>query len=215
MLTFDPNDTGTYQVQCTNQGYCYFCNCLIVNGGSGASANNAHPINFTLTGAADDGGGITAILEADFSWQSSDGNLPDLSNCQTGENVTYPNTNNSACPNNNPPQQCYYPPSPPWPVNGSGGSGYPNPTQVTGPATAGAFKDYSSITNLSFVKPYSANSFNGTQYYQYSCNGGAWTNIYGPTTITRSIYQNSQNKWVATVSRSDTSKTSTYVFLVQ
>ena len=37
MLAFDPNDTGTYQVQSTNQGYCYFCNCLIVNGGSGAS----------------------------------------------------------------------------------------------------------------------------------------------------------------------------------
>ena len=38
MLTFDPTDLGTYQVQSTNQGYCYFCNCLIVNCGSGASA---------------------------------------------------------------------------------------------------------------------------------------------------------------------------------
>ena len=41
MLAFDPTDLGTYEVQSTNQGYCYFCNCLIVNCWSFASANDA------------------------------------------------------------------------------------------------------------------------------------------------------------------------------
>ena len=214
-LAFDSTDTGTYTVVSYSWAFCPVLDRWFWNGNeSEGSTNNAYPVSFTLTGASDDGGGVTVILERDFAWQSSDGNPSDLSNCQMREKVTYSNTNNSPCPNNNPPQACYYPPSPPWPVNGTPGSGYPNPTLVEGPASACGFKDYNSITNLSFVKPYSGSSFNGTQYYQYSCNGGDWTNIYGPTTITRSL-QNSQGKWVATASASDTTKTSTYVLKVQ
>jgi hypothetical protein len=156
-LAFDPTDTGTYTVVSYSWAFCPVLGRWFWNGnGSQGSANNAYPVNFTLTGASDQGGGVTVILEADFSWQSSDGSLPDLSNCQMREDVTYPNTNNSACPNNSPPppQKCYYPTSPPWPVNGTSGSGYVNPTIPTpGPATGGTATDLDSITNLAFVKP--------------------------------------------------------------
>lgn len=129
------------------------------------------------------------------------------------EYVTYPSTNNSACPNNSPAGLCYYPPSPPWPVAGAAGTGYPNPTSPTpGPADGGTSSDNDSVTNLNFVKPYSTNSFASTQYIQYSCDSGTtWTNIYGPITITRSMSTNPSSKWVVTVSRSDTSVTSPFV----
>ena len=139
------------------------------------------------------------------------GNLSDLSSCSMREYVTYPNTNNSTCPNNSPPQLCYYPTSPPWPANGQNGTGYPNPTSPTpGPANGGTSMDLNSVTNINFVNPYSSNSFNGTQYIQYSCRGGLWTSIYGPITITRSVSYSS-GRWHATVSRSDTTVTSSYV----
>lgn len=172
----------------------------------------AVPTNFHMTGASDVGGGALPYLQAYFSWDSTSGNLQDLSSCNMREYVTYPTSNNSACPNNNPPGSCYYPPSPPWPTPGLSGTGYPNPTSPPpGQATGGTFTDNNVVTNLNFVTPYSASSFNGTQYFQYSCNGGAWTNIYGPKTITRSMSQNAQAKWVVTVSRSDTSTKSTYL----
>jgi hypothetical protein len=41
-LGFDPSDLGTYLVESTNQGYCYACNCWIVNSGSGASVTIGH-----------------------------------------------------------------------------------------------------------------------------------------------------------------------------
>lgn len=195
----------------------------VADGGSSSSNSwpftvnpAAVPVNFKLTSATDDGGGAFPLIDAFFSWQSSSGNLAGLSSCLMRESVTYPNSNNAACPNNNPPQQCYYPPSPPWPASGQVGAAYPNPTVPTpAPATGGTSEDQNSVTNLSFVQPYSASSFSATQYVQYSCNGGAWTNIYGPITITRAMTENSSSQWQVTVSRSDTSVTSTYVIANQ
>jgi hypothetical protein len=132
-----------------------------------------------------------------YAWTSSDGNLNDLSNCSMRENVTYPGSSNP-----------YVPSSPPW-AGGGGGSTYPNPS-ITAPssATGGTSEDTNYVSNLSFVKPYVANSFTATQLIQYSCSGGSWTTIYTDT-ITRSVAQSGGN-WVATVSASDTSVTSTY-----
>lgn len=66
------------------------------------------------------------------------------------------------------------------------------------------------------VMPYSASSFNPTQHYQCSCDDGAsWTNIHGPTTITRAVFKNAQSKWAAVVAHSDTATTSTYVIPCQ
>jgi hypothetical protein len=216
-VTVDPNDPGnTASIVVTSNGYDANGFISFPNGGSVASSppgagKAGVPTNFHMTGSSDQGGGALPLLQAVFNWQSSTGSKADLSACQIRENVTYPNTNNSACPSNNPAGLCYYPTSPPWPTPGQAGTGYPNPTLVSGSANSDHINDNDAVTNLNFVEPYSTNSFNGTQYFQYTCNGSTWTNIYGPATITRSMSQNSQQKWVVTVSRSDTSTTSTYV----
>jgi hypothetical protein len=179
------------------------------------ASGQAVPINFILTSASDDGGGALPLLDSFYSWQSSSGNPADLSSCSMRENVTYDNTNNATCPNNTPPQKCYYPPSPPWAGGGKPGTGYPNPTSPQpGPANGGKSEDQNSVTNLNFVKPYAASSFSSTQYVQYSCGGGAWINVYGPVAITRTL-SNSSGKWAATVSRADTPVTSTYILATQ
>jgi hypothetical protein len=169
----------------------------------------AVPVNFHLTSAENGGDGVLGIIR-NYAWQSSDGSLNDLSTCSMRENVTYPTNNNSTCPGNSPPQQCYYPASPPWAGSGTGYT-YPNPTiPPSQPATGGTSTDTNAVSNLNFVKPYKANSFAATQYVQYSCSGGPWTNLYGPVTITRSVSQ-SGSQWIGTVSATDTSVTSTYV----
>jgi hypothetical protein len=176
------------------------------------TAKVAVPTNFHMSAAEDAGGGVNPLLHITFVWQSSTGDLSDLSGCQLRERVTYSASNNSACPDNIPPGLCFYPTSPPWPTPGQPGTGYPNPTDIAGSASAGGIFDNNAITNLQFVQPYSANSFPSTQYFQHSCNAQqTWTNIYGPVTITRSMFKNAQNKWAVKVSRSDTSVTSTYV----
>ena len=171
------------------------------------------PVNYKLTSAEDDGGGVEVLLDSFFSWQSSDGKLADLSSCKLREYTTYPSTNNSSCTVNGTAQECYFPPSPPWSAQNQSGSGYPNPTSPTpGSATGGTSEDQNTVSNLNFVTPYSASSFAATQYVQYSCSSsGPWTNLYGPIMITRSMAKNSSGKWAVTVSRSDTSFTSTYV----
>lgn len=42
-LGFVPSDLGIYLVKSTNKGYCYACNCWILNSGSGASALDYSP----------------------------------------------------------------------------------------------------------------------------------------------------------------------------
>ena len=172
----------------------------------------AVPVNFHMTGASDQGQGADPFLEADFAWQSSSGDYYDIGDCFVREYVTFPNTNNASCPAPNNTQNCFYPPSPPWVAKGAAGSGIPNPS-VTSPginAAAEEQSDYDRLGNLNFVKPYSVNSWSGTQLYQYSCAGGAWTNIYGPVSITYTMSKNASGKWVVTVSRGDTSQTSPY-----
>jgi len=176
-------------------------------------AGSAVPVNYQLIPPAVDlgaaSGGVTLAIERNFTWTSTTGNLGDLSICSMREYVTYPNTNNKTCPNNSPPQMCYYPASPPWAASG-GQYAYPNPTSPSpGPANGGKSQDVNSVSNLNFVKPYVANSFPSTQYVQYSCNSGPWINLYGPVTITRSVFQ-SGTKWIGRVSASDTTVTSSY-----
>jgi hypothetical protein len=172
---------------------------------------SAVPVNFHLTGASDQGGGALPLLVADFAWQSSTGNYLDLGSCFVRENVTFPNTNNGTCPSST--QNCFFPSSPPWAAKGSAGSGYANPT-ITSPGTAAGAEqnsDYDTVANLNFVKPYSASPYSGSQLFQYSCNGGSWTTLYGPASINYSMSMNASNKWQAVVSRSDTPQTSVFV----
>ena len=171
----------------------------------------AIPVNFQLVSAEPANDNVTPSLEADFTWQSSDGNYADLNGCFVRENVTFPSTNNGTCPSSG--QNCFFPSSPPWAAKGTPGSGYANPT-ITSPgvnAVAEQQSDYDSVQNLNFVKPYSAAPYSGTQYFQYSCNGGAWTNLYGPVSINYSMAKNSAGKWQVIVARSDTPVTSVYL----
>jgi hypothetical protein len=171
----------------------------------------AVPTRFHLTTAEPANDNVTPSLEADFAWQSSDGNYADLNGCFIRENVTFPNTNNGACPSSS--QNCFFASSPPWAAKGSAGSGYANPT-ITSPgvnAVGLQNSDIDSVNNLNFVKPYSAAPYSGTQYFQYSCGSGAWTNLYGPVSINYSMAKNSAGNWQVVVSRSDTSVTSVYL----
>lgn len=150
----------------------------------------AHPINFHQVGNGTDTGSGT--LHFVYAWNSNSGYLSDLSACTVGENVTYPGTGN------------YFPPSPRFPT-----SGFTNPTVIDRPATEGGFQDNHSISG-SFVTPYTAASFTGTQYYRYKCpcaNSGNYVNLVGPLNIDRSVSSAGGPNWKYTITKSGASAT--------
>jgi hypothetical protein len=137
----------------------------------------AVPVNFHQLSTSDQGNGD---LHFTYSWDSSSGNLADLSACTVGEIVTYPGGNP------------YMWPSPPFPATSSN-----NPTIAEGAATAGMGVD-DNVVSGSFVKPYGASSFTATEYFRYKCtnvNNGNYVNLMGPLSIARSVQQNSNGTW--------------------
>jgi len=105
-----------------------------------------------------------------YHWESSTGNLDDLTGCQVGENVAYPGKNNP-----------YIWSSPPYGANG----GTRNPTEIWLPATLGTFNDEHS-NPFGFLKPYKADNFIATQDYRWRCvkvNGNKPTDFAGYTGI--------------------------------
>jgi len=146
----------------------------------------AVPTNFRQVGNA------TALsngtLRFNYAWDSSTGNLADLSQCTVGEIVSYPGANPFPWPN---------------PMNRS----TPNPTVIDLAATGGGFQDDHQPPN-SFSTPYTAASFTATQHYRYRCpcsNGGNYVNLAGPINIVRSVAQNSNGTWRYTVTKSGSS----------
>src|SRR5262249_48221117 len=113
----------------------------------------AVPVNFRQVGTADLGAGY---LWFDYRWDSSTGNLNDLSACSMSEIVDYPGSGAT------------YPfPSPPFPA---GPGGIPNdPTIISFFATPGSATDTHGYPSGSFVQPYVASSFTAVQRYRYSC----------------------------------------------
>jgi hypothetical protein len=147
----------------------------------------AHPTNFrqTSVNALSDG-----TLEFTYAWDSSTGNLADLSSCVVGEIVTYPGTSNP-----------YTWPNPPF------NRATPNPTIGNQPGTGGGFTDDHQPPN-SFVQPYRASSFTATQLYRYRCdnvNRGNYVNLTRAMSIVRSVSQNADASWRYTVSKSGSS----------
>jgi hypothetical protein len=206
-------------------------NPLEIDGGWGFPGSNApgqrsshpaHPVNFRIIEGRDAGGGATALLGETDAWESSTGNPHDLKGCTIHEVVTYPTSGvgtNGPCPVSN--QTCFFPPSPPWPAKDA----FANPTipdvidgnamsMIPGsnPPQLGS-DDIAAIgTSLSFVKPYSAVSFDAKQQHQYKCGGATeWTDLGKVYTITREIKQNAAGKFAVTVSKTDISVTSTFV----
>jgi hypothetical protein len=146
----------------------------------------AVPTNYQ--GSCSDAG--NGVLGCQYTWQANTGNLANLSACVVREYVTYPGTS----PFNwkSPP---YVGTQTTWPVT------------LGGPATTGSSPDTHGHPN--FVRPYTADTFTATQYYQYICpcaNGGQPVNMMGPLSITRSVYFLSPSgNWEYTITKSGSS----------
>jgi hypothetical protein len=147
------------------------------------------PVNFDLETWSD---AITGDLHMVWSWQSSTGNLANLTSCSVSEFVTYPGPDS-------PPG--IYPWPTPFPAANSN-----NPTTSSVPATDGSVTDDHDLggkLDTDFRKPYFANSFVSDQTIGYSCtySGGTITGtFYGPAAITRSVSQNANGSWTFVVS---------------
>jgi len=127
----------------------------------------AAPTNFHQVGSGVDIG--NGALQFYYEWESTTGNLSDLSGCKVGEKVDYPGGNP------------YYWPSPPW--FGS----TDNPTTTDDSATIGFGWDTHSTKP--FTTPYQGSSFSATQIYRYwGCPGPPYTTLMGPHSINRSVY---------------------------
>jgi hypothetical protein len=142
--------------------------------------NCAYPTNFRQTSVIGPGG----LLHFEYAWDSSTGNLQDLSACTVGEIVTYPNGNPYVAPN------------PPF------NAAYSNPTVIDAPATSGSLADDHNVPG--FTTPYSDSSHTGTQYYRYRCpcvNSGQYVNLMGPLSIRRQVSQNANGSWKYTITK--------------
>ena len=179
---FTPFTGITYSFQ---GGSCKVVNHLQLNpGGTGTvNVNCAVPTNYQ--GSCSDAG--NGVLSCQYTWNSSSGNLADLSACTVREYVTYPGTSPFIW--KSPP---YVPTQTPFPVT------------LGGSATTGSAPD--THGKPGFVTPYSADSFTATQYYQYICpcaNGEQPVNIMGPLSISRSVtFLSPSGKWQYTITKS-------------
>ena len=144
----------------------------------------AHPVNFRQTAAYALAGGT---LEFDYAWDSSTGNLGDLSSCTVSERVTYPGTGSP-----------YTWPRPPWQT------ATPNPTIAPTPpinGTDGAAMDdnYSGT----FLKPYQAATFTATQTFNFSCGTGTLAGtLFGPLNIVRTVSKNPDGSFEYVIAKS-------------
>jgi hypothetical protein len=146
------------------------------------------PTNFRQTAGQANGG----VLHFEYMWDSSTGNLADLSACQVGEKVDYPGSANP-----------FKFPSPPW------GASWQNPTIIWLAATNGGFHDNHSVP-LPFVKPYVAASVTATQNYRYQCpcaNNGNPVVISGPISIGRTVTQKADGNFKYTATKSGVTAT--------
>lgn len=140
------------------------------------------PVNFTLDSAVDAGGGDLHLV---WTWQSSSGNLSDLSSCSVGENVSFPGA---------PADYTWQTPFPLITI-------HPNPTTGSVPATDGSDPDDHDLLgklDTDFRKPYSANSFVAQQSFSYSCvyNGKTLTGtLFATANVTRVVKQNTNGSW--------------------
>jgi hypothetical protein len=126
----------------------------------------AAPTNFRQTSATIHH--PSGVLEFTYAWDSTSGNLADLSGCMVGEKVDYPGGNP------------YIWPSPPWSTSTL------NPTIIDLSATLGGFQDTHGTG--SFIKPYQAASFSASQIYRYKSCTGDYTTLMGPISIDRSVF---------------------------
>jgi hypothetical protein len=145
----------------------------------------AKPMNFRQVNAYDAGGGV---LRFDYAWDSSTGNLQDLSACTVGELVRFP-SNPFTWPR-------------PWLAeSGSPAGGQPSNGSVGMIPDANWVKDPPPV-----VRPYLATGFPVTQYFIYTCPcstaPGTVKTLAGPITITRAVSPNADGTWKGCVTKS-------------
>jgi hypothetical protein len=137
-----------------------------------------------------------------YGWNSSSGNVNDLATCSVSEIVNYAGSGTTLNGN-------FYAASPPFPS----GATTPNPytTSVagnsgvlSGDSTTAYLNDYHNLVSNSFVKPYSSASFQGTQYYRFTCGSSTSpTNLAGPLIITFAVGSNGSGGWKYTVTKTN------------
>jgi hypothetical protein len=146
----------------------------------------AVPTNFRQTGTSDAGNGV---LHFDYAWDSSSGNLSDLSDCSVSEKVVYPGGATYSWPA-------------PFPIINT-----TNPTILSVPGSDGTGQDNHGLdgkTGNDFRKPYFGASFTAQQTFSYSCGSGTsqmTDNLLGPLPIERSVSQNPNSSWRFTVTK--------------
>ena len=171
-------------LNCVDLGY------YAEQGGGPVQTVCAVPNNFHQVGSGTNNNGTLHFV---YAWDSSTGNLADLSQCTIGEIVAYPGTSNP-----------YVWPNPPMNRSST------NPTVINVAATGGTFNDDHQPPN-SFVMPFQAASFSAVQAYRYQCacaSGGNFVNLITGLNIARSVTQNSgQSTFRYTVTKSGSSAT--------
>ncbi len=121
------------------------------------------------------------LLYFEYSWDSSSGDLSDLSGCKVGEKVDFPGSSNPYSPDD--------PPFDDW--------NFANPTIMNVLATGGSLSDTVYKAGL-FSTPYSNKSFTATQYIRVVKCDDSYTNLMGPLSIVDSVYQSvpgDPNSW--------------------
>ncbi len=146
------------------------------------------PVNYQQNGAGQDIGG--GVLQFRYTWDSSDGNLEHLGDCQVGENVAYPGGANP-----------FVWASPPYAAN----TRTPNPTVIWLAADLGRLRDTHSHPD--FLRPYRADNFTATQDYRWRCtnvNNNNPTNFanFAGIQIVRTVTNPRANCWVYTITKS-------------
>lgn len=107
------------------------------------------------------------VLYFEYRWDSTSGNLADLSGCKVGEKVDYPGPNDPYC----------FPP--PW------SHCWDNPTVKDLPAENGGLGDTHSPG--SFSPPYQVASVSASQIYRYRSCIGIYSTLLGPISIDRYV----------------------------
>lgn len=123
------------------------------------------------------------VLGTQYNWDSTIGSNANLAACIFQENVAYPGGNPYSWPTPFPALSITNPFI--WPPSGV-------------PGTDGSSVDFQRGGDETFRTPYTANNFTAYQTFEFSCtcyNNGAWTQIWGPKSIYREVWNASGWKY--------------------
>lgn len=150
------------------------------------------PVNFRETSAGGTGGGTLTFR---YAWDSSTGDLADLTDVGVSEKVDYPG---SADP--------FIWPSPPW-----NGDGTPNPTIAPVPPVPGTRgRAVDNHSTKPFKRPYKRASFTAKQVYRYETpckNGGRPVALSSNINIVRVVKQKADGNYFYRITKSGSSAT--------